>query len=225
MFKKLFIFIVLINFYSTQVFGEINTSDSSKVKLFPKSVGKKKWKLLVGLDARRSFFESQKVKINGVRLGVQLKGVHRFGFGFYKLSKEIVFNNLIVDKPDAQIPTKVLVNVNYNSIFYERVFLKTKRWEISFPLHLGKGQFKRQYLNNLGNYKQWDKKSFSVFSAGFQVKFYILSWLAPRVSFGYRETFNTLPEISHAFNKPYYAYGLSISIGELIRSIIKGDES
>ncbi len=223
MLKKLFIFIVLINFYSTHLFGEVNITDSTKVKLFPKSIGNKKWKLLVGLDARRSFFESQKVKINGIRLGVQLKGVHRFGFGFYNLSKDITFNNMAVDKPDAQIPTKVLVDVNYNSIFYERVFLKTKRWEISFPLHLGKGLFKRQYLNNLGNYKQWDKKSFSLFNAGVQVKFYILSWLAPRVSFGYRYTYKTLPEIQEAFNKPYYAYGLSISIGELIRTIFNSN--
>lgn len=214
----------MLNFEALS-FSSSNQNDTSKVQLFPKFVGKKKWKLLVGLDARRSFFESQKVKINGIRLGGQFKGVHRFGFGFYSLSKELEFTGLDINKADAQLPSKILVDVNYNSLFYERVFLKTKRWEISFPLHLGGGLLKRQYLNNLGNYKQWDKRKFSVLSSGVQVKFYILSWLAPRVSFGYRHTFNTLPEISNAFNKPFYAFGLSISLGELVRSIIKDDAS
>lgn len=213
------LFILLFSIIGVNSYSYCIKKDTTKVELFPKSVGKKKWKVLVGLDARRSFFENQKVKINGIRLGAQLKGVHRFGFGFYALSKEIEFKNLVVDKTDAMQPTTVLVDVNYNALFYERVFLKTKRWEISFPFSLGKGQFKTQYKNNLGNFKQWDKKPFSVFGAGFQVKYYILSWLAPRISFGYRQTFNTTPEISHAFNKPYYAYGLSISLGELIRSI------
>jgi hypothetical protein len=218
-------FIILFLYYGINVFGSINYTDTSKVQLFPKSVGKKKWKLLIGLDARRSYFESQKVKINGIRLGLQYKGVHRFGFGFYSLSEKIEFNNIELNKVDAQLPSKILVDVNYNSLFYERVFLKTKRWEISFPVHLGGGQLKRQYLNNLGNYKQLDKKRFSVLSGGVQVKFYILTWLAPRISFGYRQTFNTLPEISNAFNKPFYAYGLSISLGELVRSIFNGDDA
>ncbi|HIP36304.1 MAG TPA: hypothetical protein EYG85_05580 [Crocinitomix sp.] len=217
---KLIFFLILafgINYNSFSI--TVGSDDSLRIAIFPKSVGNKKWKILVGLDARRSFFQTQKVKINGIRLGVQYKGVHRFGFGFYSLSKKIEFKNFVVDKADAQNPTSVLVDVNYNSLFYERVFLKTKKWEISFPLHLGKGLFKRQYLNNLGNYKQWDKKSFSVFNVGFQVKYYIFTWFAPRISFGYRHTYKTLPEIQEAFNKPYYAFGLSISLGELFRSI------
>jgi hypothetical protein len=222
-FKKI-TFISLLLYYGTNVFGNISYKDTTKVLLFPNSVGKKKWKILVGLDARRSYFVSQKIKINGIRLGTQYKGVHRFGFGFYSLSKEIEFKGLEINQADAQLPSKILVDVNYNSLFYERVFLKTKRWEISFPIHLGRGQLKRQYLNNLGNYKQLDKKKFSVLSGGFQIKFYILTWLAPRISFGYRHTFNTLPEISNAFNKPFYAYGLSISLGELIRSIFIGGD-
>lgn len=223
MFKKI-LFIILVFNGSINVFGIQSNTDTTKIELFPKSVGKKKWKIIVGLDARRSFFGTQKVKINGIRLGAQYKGVHRFGFGFYSLSKKIEFEGIDINQSDAQLPSKVLVDVNYNSLFYERVFLKTKRWEVSFPVHLGGGQLKRQYLNNLGNYKQWDKRKFSVLSGGVQVKFYILTWLAPRVSFGYRHTFNTLPEISNAFNKPFYAYGLSISLGELFRTIFNDDD-
>jgi len=224
MFKKI-LFIILIFNGSIYVFGNQSNKDTSKVEFFPKSVGKKKWKIIVGLDARRSFFGTQKVKINGIRLGTQYKGVHKFGFGFYSLKKNIEFNGLDINKPDAQLPSTVLVDFNYNSLFYERVFLKTKRWEISFPIHLGGGKLKSQYLNNLGNYKQWDKRNFSVLSGGVQVKFYILTWLTSRVSFGYRHTFNTLPELSNSLNKPFYAYGLSISLGELIRSIFNNDES
>ncbi len=195
------------------------TEDSSKVELFPKKYGDKKWKLVLGLDARRSFYQSQKVKINGLRIGAQFNGVHRFGFGFYALSEKLLFKTISVDEPNAFQPSKVLVDVNFNTIFYERVFLKTKKWEISLPLYLGGGKFKTQYLNTFGNYEQLGKTNFSTLGLSTQVKYYILPWLAPRVSFGYRQVFNTQKEISSALSRPFYAFGLSISLGELYRSI------
>jgi len=194
------------------------TKDSTRL-FFPQNYGTKKWKPAIGLDARRSFYNSQKIKINGLRLGAQYKGVHRFGLGFYELSKKIEFKNIIVDVLDAKTPSSVKVSLGFTTIFYERVILKTKKWEISAPLYIGSGKLRTEYLNNFGNYKSLSKTPFSAIGVSLSIKYYIWSWLAPKVSFGYRFTYNTNPEISSAFNKPFYAFGISISPVQLFKSI------
>ena len=213
------ILLIILLFASPLKSGAFSGGDSSKIELFPKSYGDKKWKFILGLDARRSFFNHQKIKINGLRIGAQLNGVHRFGIGFYALRDQLKFTNIIVDRADAVNPSQVLLDVSFTTLFYERVFLKTKRWEVSFPFYIGAGQVKTQYLNNLGNYKLWKKTGFSAIAPSFQVKYYLLSWLAPKISFGYRQTYNTIPEVSSAFNKAFYAYGISISLGKLAKAI------
>ena len=70
----------------------LEPADTSTFIFFPKTYGEKKWKVLVGLDARRSFFQGQKVKIDGLRIGAQFRGVHRFGLGTYSLSQKIIFS-------------------------------------------------------------------------------------------------------------------------------------
>lgn len=202
----------------------LNFKDSTERKLFPKSYGEKKWKVVFGLDARRSYFKDQKVKINGLRIGAQYKGVHRFGFGFYAIGESFIIQNINVDQADAINPTTIRVNVGFSTLFYERVFYKIPKWEVALPIYLGSGQLKTEYINNLGNYKPLSKTPFSVLGLGIGVKYYIFRWLAPRVMVGHRFTYNTVPEIRTAFNKPFYTFGLSISLGELYKSIFKKEK-
>lgn len=196
---------------------------STERVFFPKCYGEKKWKVLVGLDARRSYFNDQKVKINGLRIGAQYKGVHRFGFGFYELRGSIFIKNSVVDQPDAINPTDLRVSVDFSTLFYERVLYKVPKWEVSLPIYLGSGKIRSEYINNLGNYKNLSKTPFSVLGIGISAKYYILTWLAPRVTFGHRLTYNTNADIRKAFNKPFYAFGISISLGELYKSVFKKD--
>jgi hypothetical protein len=211
---------LLLTFSSQGFSNNVINSDSTRT-FFPESYGEKRWKVLIGLDARRSFYNKQKIKINGLRLGAQFKGVHRFGLGFYALSEQIRFDDIEIDQIDAANPTNLLVDVNFTTLFYERVFYKSNKWEVSFPLYLASGQLKTQYLNNLGNYKLLDKTPFSALGLSAGVKYYVLPWLAPRFSLGYRLTYNTNDNIRRAFNKPFYAIGLSIEVGKLYKSIFK----
>jgi len=217
---RFIIFVIFLSFLNAGFTNNVINSDSTRT-LFPQSYGEKKWKVLFGLDARRSFYKKQKIKINGLRLGAEFRGVHRFGLGFYALSKQISIKNVTIDQVDAQSPTNLIVDVNFTTLFYERVFYKSKKWEVSFPLYLGSGQLKTQYLNNLGNYKLLDKTPVSALGISVGGKYYVLPWLAPRVALGYRLTYNTNNEISKAFNKPFYAFGVSVGIGELYKSVFK----
>lgn len=218
-----FFFIFFINtVFSFNNFSVIK--DSTQRVLFPKSYGEKKWKIILGLDARRSYFNSQKVKINGLRIGAQYKGVHRFGFGFYGLSQSITIKNVVVNELDAPQTTDLRINVDFSTLFYERVFYKVPKWEISLPAYLGSGKLRSEYINNLGNYQPLDKTPFSVLGLGISGKYYIFTWLAPRVTIGHRFTYNTNKEIRSAFNKPFYTFGISIGPVALVKALFKKTE-
>ena len=221
MLKSLVIIIILFNFSHSFGYSNPLTKDSSERILFPRNYGEKKWKLIFGLDARRSYFKDQKVKINGLRMGAQYKGVHRFGIGFYALSQSIIITNSIIDEADAPSVTNLRATVGFSTLFYERVLFKVPKWEVSLPLYFGSGKIRSEYLNNLGNYKPLSKTPFSLLGVGISAKYYLLTWLAPRITFGQRFTYNTNKEIRKAFNKPYYAFGISISLGELYQSVFK----
>jgi hypothetical protein len=205
----------------TSISQETVEDTTKKITLFPKSFGDKKWKFLIGLDARRSFFSSIPVKINGLKIGAEYKGVHRFGLGFYWLKKNLVFTDITVNQPDQAVEPEVRFDLGYSSLFYERVFLKTRWLEISFPFHLGGGSINASYRDTIGAMQFLFRKPFSAALLSSQIKFYPWPWIAFRVSGGYRITFNADKEVKQAFNQPFYGFGLSINIVGLYYAIFK----
>ncbi|MEX1002297.1 MAG: hypothetical protein WDZ35_09310 [Crocinitomicaceae bacterium] len=200
-------------------------SSSQKIALFPTEHGAKTWKLLLGLDARRSFFSGVPIKINGLKLGAEYKGVHRFGFGFYWLKRDVSMTDFVVERDDAAEDTEVRFSLGYSSLFYERVFLKTRWWEVAFPVHLGGGRVSATYKDTIGAFQPLLQHPFSTLTLSTQLKFYPLEWLAIRVSGGYRTTFNTQKEVKTAFNRPFYGFGLSINVITLYHVIFSSSKN
>lgn len=178
---------------------------------FPKYSGEKKWKMVFSFDARRSVLHGQQIKINGIRIGANHNGVNRFGLGFYSLKNKINIEGLAEGIPDAHSEPNSRVTFSFTTFFYEKVFFKSKRWEISLPASHGIGSLNSEYRNNLGNYKKLKKDNFSVMSLGVNTNFYILPWLYPRVMLGYRFAFNADEKIAESFTKPIYAFGISLN--------------
>ena len=217
----------LILLFSFHSYSQTSDNDSSKTKLelFPKEHGDKKWKFLLSLDARRSYFDGTKVKINGLRIGTEYKGVHRFGLGFYWLNKNAVFHDITVPVPDQDLESKeVRFNLGYTSLFYERVFLKTRYWEVDFPIHLAGGRVEGFYKDTIGAFKRFTERPFSALIPSTQVKFYPLEWLAIRGSLGYRILFNKGSEVYITFRTAFYGYGLSVNVLGLYRAVFKKEK-
>ena len=109
----------------------VEQDSTLKSKQFPKQYGPKKWKFMVGLDARRSFFRGTPVKINGIRTGLEYKGVHRFGIGFYGLSKNAIFDNILVDNPAATVPAVAAAphqpGYKQGAIIYQHQYLQQRQ--------------------------------------------------------------------------------------------------
>lgn len=200
-------------------------STKDKIKFFPKSIGDKNWKVLVSLDARRSFYDRTFIKVNGLRLGATFKGVHNFGNGFYWLSKSAVFKDVLEDRPDQDIENpEIHYSLGYTSVFYERVFLKTRWWEVDFPINLAVGKITGTYRDTTGQLLPFADRPFSAIIPSGQAKFYPFTWLSIRGSFGYRYVFNTVPEVKETFRTVFFGYGLSINPIELYKSIFKKDK-
>jgi len=217
------LFLIAILFVSTRSEAQIGAFfkyDTTRV-FFPSKHGKKTWKPLVGFDAYRSFYSGNPVKFNGFRFGLEYRGTHRFGFGFYGLKKDLIFTDLPVEHEYATDTSLVKFKLNYAALFYERVFYKTPKWEISFPLYLGAGGLEGYVESGDGLFYRYLANSFSLLNTGINVKYYVLPWLAPRIGTGFRFTFNTEKTLRKAFNGPYYSFGLSILVGELYKSVFK----
>jgi hypothetical protein len=217
----LFLFLLLFAVPATIAQSDSLANTPVKRKFFPSEYGPKKWKFMLGLDARRSFFRGAPVKINGIRTGLEFKGVHRFGLGFYVLKKQVVFTDIPVNNPAATDTSRVIFNVGYSSLFYERVLFKSPKWEFSIPTEFSGGEISGLFEDTLGVFKSLIRSPFSALTVGFQTKYYILPWLAPRVSVGYRYVFNTIPEVKGAFNRPYYSFGVQILLSELYQAVFK----
>jgi len=223
--RLLFIIFLLLLSYQSYGFAPIPT-DSTKEKItwFPHSYGDKNWKFLLGFDARRSFLKNKPVKINGLRIGLKFRGVHRFGLGIYGLSRDLVFYDIPVQEPDATDSSRVKFGLSYASIFYERVFFRNPKWEFSLPFLISGGNLVGRYEDTAGVFRQNINTPFSAITAGVQTKYYVFPWLAARISLGYRFLFNTSSELKAAFNAPYYGFGAQILLSELYRSIFRKDE-
>ncbi|MFT4599907.1 MAG: hypothetical protein ACI857_000074 [Arenicella sp.] len=219
------ILLILVLFTNSIAHSQTDSIKTSKIELFPSKYGQKNWRFLIGLDARRSYFASTKIKINGLRLGTVYQGVHRFGFGFYWLNKNISFNDInVASTTQDLLEPEVRFNLGYSSIFYERVFLKTRWWEVDFPIHLGAGRIIGTYKDTLGAFQKFTEEPFSALIPSAQVKFYPFTWLAIRGSGGYRFTMSKVTAVKKTFRNAFYGYGLSINVLGLYRAIFKKEE-
>jgi len=204
----------------SQFDNSIKNPDTTRF-FFPKTHGLKVWRPLLGFDAHRSFFAGTPVKINGLRVGVEYLGTHRFGFGFYGLQKDEVFVDVPVDFPSATDTSLVKFKVNYTSLFYERVLFKTAKWEMAIPIYLGAGGLEGFVEDSVGVFYRFTATSFSLISSGVVMKYYLFKWLALRTGVGVRLLFNTEKSVKQAFNRPYYSFGVNILLGEIIQSYKK----
>jgi len=208
--KLLFLISLIISFTN---YSQDKTEENTKTRtFFPQYYGEKKWKFYFHFDARRSVFQGNFIKINGYRIGANYKGVNRFGIGIHSIRNKdkIEISSIPVDKPDALHDT-VKVGFAITTLFYERVFYKTKRWEISLPIFMGTGNVNSEYTTIFDNKKLLKKEEFSVIGLGINTHYYIFPWLSPKLSIGYRFAFTPNQKIADSFSKPFYGLGLSIN--------------
>jgi hypothetical protein len=183
-------------------------------------VGEKRWRPEIGFDSNRSFFNDRTVKFLGLRLGAEYRGVHRFGLALYGMTRPESYYGVNTNAPDASLDKEVQYTAAFICLFYERVIIKSGKWELSVPVNIGAGSLKGSYKDNQNAYLPYLENSFSTIGTGHALKYQVLPWLEPEIGSGFRFVLDSEPEVRNTLQKPYYVIKVSIKLGELYKAIV-----
>jgi hypothetical protein len=171
------------------------------------------------LDGRLTLVSNEGARLGGLRLGVEMNRVNRFGFGFYSFSNGVQTESLNEISPNI---VSANLELNYASVYYERVILFTKKYEWSSTLHLGVGNVSGSYtyLNgSIGNYNepmQLTEISTTLFR-------HFTYFMSVGGGIGYRQTRNAPEELLPIYNAPVFIVKLRIQPIKMVRGIWNKD--
>jgi hypothetical protein len=162
--------------------------------------------------------------MNGLRLGLEYYEKYRFGLGFYG-SDRVSIPKFSKAPPGANVE----VEFNYNTVFFEYVFIENYRWEISAPLLWGSGTANFHYLNENGAEVSALSQKIPVISTNGVVEYKLIPILGLGLGLGYRFLFPDKSKIEDAtqirstFNAPFYYLHLKLHFGELFKCLFNND--
>lgn len=201
----LFLYLIIVPFLST--FSQVEAD----LKL-PVEEKKDKYKFVFNFDNRNSFIIGYKVKFTGIKIGLG-NSKHRFGLGFYNTRQPVMRIDDRYDDPKATDTT--LFTYGYSSLYYERILLQTKRWELSSPFHLNFGDLKASYIDTAGNGVPFFAQKVNSLTFSLKAHFKIWRWFGLGTGVGYNVILNGDKRAKNALNAPFYSYGIKIFLGEL----------
>ncbi|MDZ4750878.1 MAG: hypothetical protein SGI87_04605 [Flavobacteriales bacterium] len=176
----------------------------------------KKWKLDLVLDARTTLVGSSAARLGGIRVGMEYRRVHRFGFGAYTMGDGVEVSSL--EDYDSRV-TSGNVSLSYFSLFYERVLFFHPKWEVSAAMHLADGKVKGNVVlsNNPENTQSWEQsvKPLELSASGY---YNLTYWLSAGGGLGYRFMRSTPVEVRDIYDGPVVIAKVKIKFMKLLRS-------
>jgi hypothetical protein len=184
----------------------------------------RKFKFVFALDGKKSFIASQKVNILGVKLGFQYKNRFRAGLGLYRLSKPAPIKAPINIGTASEKIVDASLDFSYLSAVVEPIFLKTKKWELSAPVHLGSGTASLSYIDSnttVPQEKLINEKKTGLLEVSFVAEYKLLRWLGFGAGIGYRQMLTSDDILRKNFNGPIYLFKMKIYFHEIYNMIFK----
>lgn len=181
----------------------------------------KKWRLDFTLDARQTIIGDQAAKLGGLRIGMEYRRIHRFGLGFFGLSEGVETKALSVINSNITIAQ---LNLNYSSLYYERILFFNRRWEWSVAAHIGNGTITGRY--QLKDKKDWiDIQPIPVKPLEFSTSMYYNMnwWISVGTGIGYRHMRQSPAEARNIYNAPILVFKLKLKFGKLIKGLVNRD--
>jgi len=176
-----------------------------------------KQKLDFVFDARQTLISNTQARLAGLRIGVEYRRVHRFGFGFYGLGDGVNLNSLM--EIDSSIVDAVL-NLAYVSAYYERVLFFSRKWEWSATVHVGRGEitgfYRREGTNSYVAFPTQRVRPFELSSTGY---YHLTWWCSIGIGIGYRYMSFTPEEIRPVYNAPVAIARVRVKLGKLVKSL------
>ena len=181
-------------------------------------------KIILGLGGHNSLVAGEKVRIGGMRLGLEFNHKWRFGVGLNYLSPPI--HRL---GGTEQSPIFYQIDFGYINIFGEYIFLNNRRWELSVPVVIGGGGTTISSRTDENDVFVPDRGVTLTVRKISGVGYYkIWKWLGLGLSLGYRDVSSESEKdpklaalVAEAFDGPTWAIKTKIYVGELFRAIFK----
>lgn len=176
-----------------------------------------KQKLDFVLDARQTLISNTQARIARLRIGIEYRRVHRFGFGFYGLGDGVRLSSLY--ELDSTIVDATL-NLSYVSAYYERVLFFNKKWEWSATVHVGRGEITGIYRKSGDSvFLTLPKQEVRPFEISTTAYYNLTWWCSLGTGIGYRFMRSTPEEIRPVYNAPVAIARVRIKLGKLVKSI------
>lgn len=182
-----------------------------------------KVKFLFGFDSRRSFIEDKVSRVDGIRLGLQLRNPKkRIGLGIYNMRNDIKRPDQKVVELEMPLDT-LRLDYGFLSFFYEYVWLSHEKYEVSTPFQFGLGNVERKYIDpSSGELLFLPETGIAIFEVSVASHYKFYPWIGLGMGFGYNAVASSKPELSQAFNSPFYVFKIKLFLGEAYRGIRDG---
>jgi len=218
--KFKYILVILTVFACSLSFSQ-NDSLGSEVLVEKKNA----IKFHFAFDARRSFVINHKAKFNGITVGIEVKDKHRFGLSFHGMKSKVQFIGEINKDLFPNATDTLLFEFSYVSFYYDKIWLKNKRWELSTPLHTGVGGINLRYKDTSGKVSApFLNQGAYVVSLGGKAQYKVFRWFAFGLGGGYRMSFSDKKNVRNVLDAPYYQFQFKVLLGELYKIAFKKEE-
>jgi hypothetical protein len=184
----------------------------------------RKFKFVFALDGKKSFIATQRVNIFGVKVGFQYKNKFRAGLSLHGLSKPAPIKAPVNKGTVSEKIVDASLDFSYLSVVIEPIFLKTKKWELSAPMHLGSGTASLSYMDSstaIPQEKLINEKKTNLLEVSFVAEYKLLRWLGFGAGIGYRQMLTPDDILRKNFNGPIYLFKVKIYFHEIYNMIFK----
>jgi hypothetical protein len=172
------------------------------------------YKVLLNLDARRTFVDAEPVRFYGLRIGVR-RGLDVLSIGLYGLGDPFLREGVLLDDVGVR---EVQTRFDFFSFGYERILFDSERWEIGVPVGIGLGNYRTSYRDSsMAVWRPYSSNELVPVEAGVQVDYKLFWWSFVGVGGGYRYVLAEDPVVSTALSDLTYYVKFGIRFGQIVK--------
>ena len=174
-------------------------------------------RLVVQYDSRYSIINNHWCTINGLKLGLELRGRVRAGAAVYFLSSGIPTRQPLPD--NAAEDADARLRFRYLALYGEYVVLENNRWELSANLQTGLGWVYVLYRteDDITNRTPHDFMGLIEPSVAAQMR--LFPWASLGAGAGWRQPVLVPPTIQHEVNGPVFYLRAKLLVGPLWHTV------
>jgi hypothetical protein len=176
------------------------------------------------LDTRNSFFYNSRIKIFGIKAGLNFGKRLSLGLGynqiypFAKVTKNFDKQIYYTDTNNRPDSVTAKLKLFYFSAHVEYIFYQVKHWQLSMPLEIGIGQTAYRY--ELSHRKHnVEQHACLVYEPAVSIEYRFVKWIGVGADVGFRFMLTNSKVLNQKFNSPVYAFKLLIYYNEIFKSL------